>query len=196
MCGCNRTANSRVQGRVVQGRDVQGRVAQSRVAPPPDVNPRQMARLRGRGVPAVAPLPTYNADTAVWGASLWRILHTMAEYSDKSSVVSLWNNLLHLLNTYIPCVQCRQHFSSYLQNNPVDVSDRGALSLWMFTLHNDVNGRLGKPQLDYSSLPGILFGNRESLLTDLLPIIPTLSVSFPTEVLDALLAIVNELVRP
>jgi len=194
MCGCNRTANSRVQGRVVQGRDVQGRdvqgrVAQSRVAPPPDVNPRQMARLRGRGVPAVAPLPTYNADTAVWGASLWRILHTMAEYS-------LWNNLLHLLNTYIPCVQCRQHFSSYLQNNPVDVSDRGALSLWMFTLHNDVNGRLGKPQLDYSSLPGILFGNRESLLTDLLPIIPTLSVSFPTEVLDALLAIVNELVRP
>ena len=177
MCGCNRTVNSRVQGRVVQGRVVQGRVA-----PPPVVNPRQMARLRGRGVPAVAPLPTYNADTAVWGASLWRILHT--------------NNLLHLLNTYIPCVQCRQHFSSYLQNNPVDVSDRGALSLWMFTLHNDVNGRLGKPQLDYSSLPGILFGNRESLLTDLLPIIPTLSVSFPTEVLDALLAIVNELVRP
>lgn len=186
MCGCNRTANSRVQGRVVQ----------SRVAPPPVVNPRQMARVRGRGVNAVAPLPTYNADTAVWGASLWRILHTMAEYSDKSSVVSLWNNLLHLLNTYIPCDQCRQHFSSYLQNNPVDVSDRGALSLWMFTLHNDVNGRLGKPQLDYSSLSGILFGTRESLLTDLLPIIPTLSVSFPTEVLDALLAIVNELVRP
>ena len=180
MCGCNRTANSRVQGRV---------------APHPNVNPRQPARLRGRGIQAMAP-PTYNADTAVWGASLWRILHTMAEYSDKSSVFSLWNNLLHLLNTYIPCDQCRQHFSSYLQNNPVDVSDRGALSLWMFTLHNDVNGRLGKPQLDYSSLSGILFGTRESLLTDLLPIIPTLSASFPQEVVDTLLAIVNELVRP
>lgn len=189
MCGCNRTANSRVQSHV------QGRVAQTRVAPPPVVNPRQLARVRGRGVQTVA-LPTYNADTAVWGASLWRILHTMAEYSDKSSAVSLWNNLLHLLNTYIPCDQCRQHFSSYLQNNPVDVSDRGALSLWMFTLHNDVNGRLGKPQLDYSSLSGILFGTRESLLTDLLPIIPTLSGSFPTEVLEALLALVNELVRP
>lgn len=190
MCGCNRTVNSRVQGRVVQGR-----VAQSRVAPPPVVNPRQMARVRGRGVQAVA-LPTYNADTAVWGASLWRILHTMAEYSDKPSVYPLWNNLLHLFVTYIPCVQCREHFSGYLQNNPIDVSDRGALSLWFFTLHNDVNGRLGKPILDYSSVPGLLVGTRESLLTDLLPIVPTLAASFPTEVLDTLLAIVNELILP
>lgn len=191
MCGCNKAAaTARIQAHL-QVRSNQSRIVQQQVTPS-----RQVARFRGRGVQAMAPPPTYNADTAVWGASLWRILHTMAEYSDKPSVVSLWNNLLHLLNTYIPCIQCRQHFSSYLQNNPVDVSDRGALSLWFFSLHNDVNGRLGKPQLDYSSVPGLIFGTRESLLTDLVSFIPTLSTSFPQEVLDNLLAIVNELVRP
>jgi|LauGreSBDMM110SN_4_FD.fasta_scaffold06516_2 hypothetical protein len=189
MCGCNKGGNPRVRTHA-QGRVVQGRVA----PPPPVVNPRQVARLRGRGFQVVA--PTYNADTAVWGASLWRILHTTAEFSDKPSVVSLWNTLLHLLVAYIPCDQCREHFSGYLQNNPVDVSDRGALSLWFFTLHNDVNGRLGKPILDYSSVPGLLVGTRETLLTDLLPIVPTLAASFPTEVLDTLLAIVNELILP
>jgi hypothetical protein len=161
-----------ISDRVATTRTVMTRVVMTRVDPPPI---------------------EYQADTAVWGAPLWRVLHTVAEYTDTPTSFSLWEHLLNLLTNDIPCMDCRGHFTTYLQSNPIDVTDRGALVVWLFCLHNDVNQRIGKPVLD--DPPGLQYGTRASILTDLAPIVQGLSVSFPPAVIEVLQSLVTELSR-
>ena len=179
-CGANRAG---LNGHVVTRRVLVGHVMTS------------VPVVRGRvQLPTGRILPpeiTYVSDTAAWGANLWNVLHTIAEFSDTLPSASLWRDLLNLLTIDIPCTECRVHFSTYLQNNPVDVTDRRMLVPWLFNLHNMVNGRLGKPVL--TEVPSLPYGTRATLLNDLIPVIQSLSVSFPPTVLEVLQNLVTEL---
>ncbi len=53
--------------------------------------------------------------------------------------------MTHLL----PCPVCREHYREILAAMPVDswLDDRKSLTEWVWTLHNRVNTRLGKPEI-------------------------------------------------
>lgn len=89
-----------------------------------------------------------------WGPRLWRLLHLLAEVSDRRDMVMLWNNALRLTASTMPCETCRTHLGAYMKTHVfvrfprthlvtgemVRVRARSEL----FALHNEVNGRLGK----------------------------------------------------
>lgn len=105
----------------------------------------------GRGVPtprAVAPPPPpaprlFNGmaitEPAVWGPSLWKILHGLAEYG--AGVVSLadWRSLLVALRTSLPCPDCTNHYTRWYQRHSLPRIE--TVREWLLNLHNDVNRR-------------------------------------------------------
>lgn len=184
MCGCNRGANV-LNGHVVNrvGRRVQVRSIPAPPPPPAPVaapimlvrNVRQVRYQRGyRQQQPQVQVQLYNADTAVWGANMWTVLHTLA-----TSTSTSWPELLQLLTTTIPCEICRNHFTAYLANNPLSNQNQVTVVTWLFNLHNDVNLRIGKPLFLESNIQTQSFASLQ-------PIIQNLSVSFPPEVITLL----------
>lgn len=51
------------------------------------------------------------------------------------------------LETVIPCPICRNHYSKFLKESPIEnhVSTRDTVIQWLFDIHNHVNEQLGKP---------------------------------------------------
>lgn len=48
------------------------------------------------------------------------------------------------------CSYCRGHYQNWIKEHPVEVTNRGSLNWWLFSLHNDVNKRSAKPQFEWS----------------------------------------------
>jgi len=140
------------------------------------------SRFRGRyphsvHIPTPVPqVPTYNAETTVWGPMLWKVLHTLAEFNTDST---LWTDLIQRLSIDIPCIICRTHFTTYINSNPIITFDTVSLINWFFTLHNAVNQRTGK--LVVTTIPSF-----ESFRESLPSLIQELSISFPPETLQIL----------
>lgn len=149
----------------------------------------QQSRFPQRGVfqSYSVPVPQYNPETTVWGPSMWKVLHTLAECSDNSP---LWFDILNALEIHIPCPTCKAHFIEYRLNNPAPADHQGIVD-WFFILHNVVNARLNKPLYDATGLPS---GDKAALLASLSPVIQGLSVSFPPEVLALLESMVTSLI--
>jgi hypothetical protein len=124
------------------------------------------------------PPPLYNPETTVWGPPWWKVLHTLAEFSDNSP---LWFDILNSLETHIPCPVCKTHFIEYRQQNPAPADHQGIVD-WFYILHNIVNARLNKPLYDAAGLPK----GDKTLLTELGPVIEGLSVSYPPEFITLL----------
>ena len=92
-----------------------------------------------------------------WGPSLWFVMHTMSFFypvyptvSDISNYKAFYQNLAHT----IPCQVCREHYSSLLQQYPIDdhLHERRTLIEWVWMIHNKVNERLGKDQFPLAQL--------------------------------------------
>lgn len=88
----------------------------------------------------------------VWGPIFWCTLHIISmaypdhpTYSEKRAAKELYNALPHIL----PCPVCREHFREVLIGLPVDtwLDNRESLVEWVWTVHNRVNVRLGKPEI-------------------------------------------------
>ncbi len=97
----------------------------------------------------------------IWGPRLWRLLHTLADLSDRRDVYPLWNSFLRATISNIPCQRCQQHMAEYWQRNRFlpkgweymrgeDV--RQDIRSKLHAFHNNVNARLGKPQPPLGSL--------------------------------------------
>lgn len=103
----------------------------------------QHRRNRRKGPPlisqSVSLQPLEVLDTAVWGPSMWRILHTAAEQPSKRALLA---TAIHALDGALPCPDCRRHYHVWLQTHPL--SGTTDLRTWLLTLHNDVNARAGK----------------------------------------------------
>ena len=129
MCNCNK------------------RKAPAPAAPPPQgpLVPHTMP------APAVVPeisIPT--VDTSVWGATLWKVLHTASVFTGRRNHIPLWRNLLAALKTGIPCPECSAHYNSWVSRNTLHFSMimvgnniQGPVLRWVLNLHNDVNLRTG-----------------------------------------------------
>jgi hypothetical protein len=88
----------------------------------------------------------------VWGPIFWATFHLVSmaypetpTYAEKRAAKEFFNSMVHLL----PCPVCRDHFREILTAMPVDswLDDRKSLVEWVWTLHNRVNLRLGKPEI-------------------------------------------------
>jgi hypothetical protein len=90
-----------------------------------------------------------------WGPRLWRMMHTLADISNRRDIVQIWSIFLNASAAVLPCAACRQHFQAYLKThimipvkNPLQITGalmRQQIRKSIHNFHNDVNKRLGKP---------------------------------------------------
>lgn len=87
-----------------------------------------------------------------WGPPMWKLLHSCAERAGNSVVpldeARAWVAVLKLTGGALPCATCREHYKQWRLANPIEdfltmqgEALRGALRLWLWRLHEAVNGR-------------------------------------------------------
>ena len=111
--------------------------------------------------------PEVYPDASEWGPLLWTVLHALAEKAGKTSIPlyrederRAWLHLFPALGKTIPCPSCKDHFDSYLRENPVDVDLKTMVyeqigpyvKRWFWELHNWVNESYHKPTFAYEDL--------------------------------------------
>jgi hypothetical protein len=82
-----------------------------------------------------------------WGDTTWIFLHTLSITIPEPQYTSIKDELLKhikLLCKNLPCPTCAEHASQYMNNIRVPDTRDGFKHL-LFTFHNSVNTRLGKP---------------------------------------------------
>lgn len=67
----------------------------------------------------------------------------------------------------LPCHKCRRHYAAHLRGHVSDpfgdvLSSRESLSVYLVELHNDVNRRLGKPEMPYVQVKEMYVGGSEN----------------------------------
>ncbi|KAH7925270.1 hypothetical protein BV22DRAFT_1011485 [Leucogyrophana mollusca] len=89
------------------------------------------------------------------GRATWKLLHTMTlrfpEHPTQDERTAL-SSYFHLTSRLYPCGECAAEFQELLRRFPPQTSSRLAASLWLCTLHNEVNARLSKPAFDCAHL--------------------------------------------
>ena len=111
------------------------------------------------------PLPDYP-ESDHWGPVLWTIMHSLAQKGGKAVFSTFydderrqWLNLFSVLPKMIPCAMCRQHTEEWIASHPVTViktipyDQLGPWLIdWLYTFHEAVNARTGKPPFDRTLL--------------------------------------------
>jgi hypothetical protein len=111
------------------------------------------------------PGPAYP-ENKEWGPFVWTILHGLAERFGqvvtelyRNDEVRAWQSLLAATGDMLPCSDCRDHFKTWLAAHPVTPILKIPYSElkewirnWIWSLHEDVNARLGKPSFPYANL--------------------------------------------
>ena len=113
-------------------------------------------------IPAPLEIPTppeivpENADTSVWGANLWTVLHIASEFSGTSKHIPLWRAIPGAMRTGIPCQECRDHFRNWHNKNPLKFNamfggfHHNAIHLaivrWVVNIHNHANKNSGSSE--------------------------------------------------
>ncbi|KAF7319424.1 Sulfhydryl oxidase [Mycena chlorophos] len=92
---------------------------------------------------------------AALGRATWKLIHTMTlrypenPTQDERDALSSY---FHLLSRLYPCGECAHEFQQLLQKYPPQTSSRRSASLWLCSVHNHVNERLGKEIFDCAHL--------------------------------------------
>ena len=145
---------------------------------------------------AIAFRPSVSVeDPATWGPTLWKILHTLAEFSDRPRIITHWNSVVRVLLTTIPCPQCRLHYSQYVKANPLRMNVaqdaiQPYIVTYFFDMHTNVNTINNKPLATTDVLPK---GDRQQLLTDLAADIQTVGRSFGGRFINSIRTLVRVL---
>ena len=113
------------------------------------------------------------ASKLYWGPRLWRMLHLLAEVSDRRDMVMLWNSAMRLTASTMPCEICRTHLSAYMKSHVFVRFPRTHLVSGenvrlrarqeLFVLHNEVNARLSKPIFSLEELASYNLPRGEAL---------------------------------
>jgi len=104
-----------------------------------------------------------------WGPRIWRILHCMAEFSDRSECGGPWRAVLRATVDVLPCDLCRAHLRSsigtisLLQPRPAETM-RSLLRHFLWTLHQ-ASATVG---ISEESLTGLYGGDRVTVLQSVL----------------------------
>jgi hypothetical protein len=101
-----------------------------------------------RGSPSEAEIKA--ATRAELGRNTWYFLHKVAAKFSKSPTNAeqrMIETFFNSLGDIYPCEECAAHFKELLLTMPVEghTSSNAELSIWLCTIHNNVNERLKKP---------------------------------------------------
>ena len=96
-------------------------------------------------------------DPNIWGPNLWVFLHTMSfnypqnpSEKDINTHIDFFNSLVHIL----PCSVCKDHYSTFIEQNPVKdyLNNRESIIRWVLKCHNNVNKLNNKNEWNYDML--------------------------------------------
>lgn len=107
--------------------------------------------------------PPAPDSTSYWGPRVWRIFHTLAEYSDRRDISALWLNVLRTTSQVMPCKKCRIHLTEYLRTHTMfrftplmPIKDiHTTIRQDLYNLHNTVNSRNHVPRFDVTTLSAV-----------------------------------------
>ena len=93
-----------------------------------------------------------NVAQRIWGPATWTMLHSMAYGAPEVPSKKERHAIEETVNSFallMPCKACRTHFADMLHEFPIEKAShsRDAFIQWTIDRHNDVNARLGKPQM-------------------------------------------------
>jgi len=106
-----------------------------------------------------------NINPKLWGKSFWKTLHYVTyAYPNNPSQEDINNMKLffNLLEYLIMCQNCKNHYISYKNENPINdfvLKNKNNLIEWMLNYHNSVNSKFGGKQLTKNDLDNDLYGN-------------------------------------
>jgi hypothetical protein len=83
-------------------------------------------------------------DKKWWGPRVWRILHSLAEVSDRIDCGPAWRVMLTTTADMLPCAVCRSHFYEHARLVPLSVgkSPRDGLRQRLWIAHAGTGGGL------------------------------------------------------
>lgn len=98
-----------------------------------------------------------------WGPRIWRILHSLAEISDRIDCGPAWRTALTTTADMLPCAVCRTHFADGTRGISlrVGLNPRMTLRHNLWSLHTNTGGSLSEEGL---SAEYDCSGNREEVL--------------------------------
>ncbi|EKM81279.1 hypothetical protein AGABI1DRAFT_112947 [Agaricus bisporus var. burnettii JB137-S8] len=92
---------------------------------------------------------------AALGRATWKLLHTVTLRFPENPTPDereALDSYIRLTSRVYPCGECAAELQELLKVYPPQTSSRRAASLWLCSLHNQVNERLNKPEYDCSQL--------------------------------------------
>lgn len=99
-----------------------------------------------------------STQKSYWGPLVWNFLHAVTFHlpektgDDPNLQKEALTSLFNALRTLIPCDECRQHFTRYIDTHPIDYSSVESVQRWMVDFHNCVSDRLNKPEYDFEEV--------------------------------------------
>lgn len=88
-------------------------------------------------------------DKKWWGPRIWRILHSLAEISDRVDCGPAWRVALSTTAEMLPCAVCRAHFHGHVRQIPLPVGKipRDGLRRRLWAAHASTGGVLPEDSL-------------------------------------------------
>ncbi len=89
---------------------------------------------------------------SVWGPATWAMLHCLVlKIKDDATIVDELKTIISSICDNLPCPYCTAHAQGIIQkSNFKNFKDILSLRVFVFQLHNKVNEKLKKPQMEYS----------------------------------------------
>jgi hypothetical protein len=89
---------------------------------------------------------------SVWGPATWTMLHCLVlKIKDDANNIDQLKIMISYICDNLPCPYCAAHAKSIIQkSNFSKMQDILSLRVFVFQLHNKVNEKLKKPQMEYS----------------------------------------------
>jgi hypothetical protein len=89
---------------------------------------------------------------SVWGPATWAMLHCLVlKIKDDANNMTQLKSLISSICDNLPCPYCAAHARTLIQkSNFSKIQDVLSLRVFVFQLHNKVNEKLKKPQMEYS----------------------------------------------
>jgi len=112
-------------------------------------------------------MSTINTDMKIMGPGIWHILHTSAVYCTDEQKMDEFERLLEIVKKTIRCDECRKDLQDFIDKNPLlpyrnvksKKNEMVGYYIWTHKLHNHVNKKLGKKELDLTDTYQYYAGN-------------------------------------
>ncbi len=89
-----------------------------------------------------------------WGHHAWATMHATAYGYPSIPTTTERAHADHFfasIGAMLPCATCRHHYAEILRDHPPDTRSRASLMQWVFSTHNKVNAKLGRPLMSPNS---------------------------------------------